>query len=361
MSALADWLVAHAASHARAHPLSVARRRALDAIRACRTPALGGRVYRCAQCERTDFAYHSCHHRACPRCGGGRTAAWTRRQRERLLPVPYFMVTFTLPEPLRAVFAAEPKLMIDAMFVESARALQTIAGQPRHLGAQLGLSGVLHTWGRQLQLHPHIHFIVPGGGLRADARKWRKTRQPDWLLPARPVAAAFRNGLEAALRAALPSWHAQVPASCWRQPWVVDIQHVGTGEAAIKYLARYVQRTAISDERIVELGDQQVRFGYRDSATGERKVCTLEADEFMRRYLQHVLPPGIHRVRYFGWEHPAAHRRRRQVESVLEVVITVRKPEPLARWHLVCPHCQIESLAFLGPLPRERSPPRRCA
>ncbi len=216
MSALADWLAAHAASHARAHPLSVAQRRALDAIAMCRTPALGGRVYRCASCERVDFAYHSCHHRACPRCGGSRTAAWTERQRERLLPVPYFMVTFTLPAELRGVFAAQMKVVIDAMFAESARALQTIAGQPRHLGAQLGMVGVLHTWGRQLQLHPHIHWIVPGGGLRiTDGAKWRKTRQPDWLLPAQPVAAAFRAGMEVALRATLPSWHATVPAACW--------------------------------------------------------------------------------------------------------------------------------------------------
>ncbi len=361
MSALADWLAARAASHARSHPLSVAQRRALDAIASCRTPVLGGRVYRCAQCERTDFAYHSCHHRACPRCGGGRTAAWTERQRERLLPVPYFMVTFTLPAGLRPVFAAEPKIMIDAMFAEAARALQTIADQPRHLGARLGISGVLHTWGRQLQLHPHLHCIVPGGGLRADGRKWRRTRQPDWLLPAPPVAAGFRSGMEAALRAALPAWHAQIPDSCWRQSWVVDIQHVGAGEAAIKYLARYVQRTAISDERIIELGDEQVRFGYPDSATGERKVCTLDADEFMRRYLQHVPPVGIHRVRYFGWEHPAAHRRRRRVETVLAVVITVRKSAPVVRWHLVCPHCHTESLRCVGTLPRvARSPPAAC-
>jgi len=309
-----------------------------------------------------DFAYHSCHHRACPRCGGGRTAAWTGRQRERLLPVPYFMVTFTLPAELRGVFAAEMKVMIDLMFAESAHALQAVAAQPRHLGAQLGLVGVLHTWGRQLQLHPHIHFIVPGGGLRiTDGRKWRRTRKPDWLLPHQPVAAAFRAGMEAALRAALPWWHATVPAACWRGKWVVDIQHVGSGEAAIKYLARYVQKSAISDQRIVELADDHVRFGYTDSETGERKTCTLIADEFMRRYLQHVLPTGVHRIRYYGWEHPAAHRRRRQVECALEVVIIVRAPAPVVRLHLVCPHCQSESLCCIGTLPRQRAPPRLCA
>jgi hypothetical protein len=362
MSALAGWLAAHAASHLLTHPASVAQRRALEAITRCRTSEMGGRVYRCASCERTDFSYHSCHHRACPRCGGGRTAAWTQRQRERLLPVPYFMATVTLPAELREAFRAEPKVLIDAMFAESARALQAVAAQPRHLGAELGLTGVLHTWGRQMQLHPHVHWIVPGGGPRiGDRAKWRKSRRSDWLLPAAPVAAAFRSGMEAALRAALPSWHATVPDSCWHGKWVVDIRHVGSGEAAFKYLARYVGKSAISDERISELGDDVVRFGYTDSATGERKQCTLKADEFMRRYLQHVLPAGVHRVRYFGWEHPAAHHRRRQVECLLAVVIEVREPDPLVRWHLVCPHCRSETLCCVGTLPRERSPPRRCA
>lgn len=363
MSALADWLAAHAAGYLHTHPVSVAQRRALEAIVRCRTPEMGGRVYRCTACERMDYAYHSCHHRACPRCGGERTAAWTARQRERLLPVPYFMVTFTLPAELREVFRAEPKTMIDLLFNEAARALQDVATRPRHLGAQLGLTGVLHTWGRQLQLHPHVHFIVPGGGLReGDEPSWGEPKSPDWLLPAAPVATAFRANMEAALRAALPRWHATVPSSCWRRPWVVDMRHVGSGEAALKYLARYVQKSAISDERIVALGDDTVRFGYTDSASGERKQCTLGADEFMRRYLQHVLPPGIHRVRYFGWEHPAAHRRRRQVECLLAVVITVREPDPVVRWHLVCPHCRSETLRCVGPLPRERSPPiLRCA
>ena len=319
---------------------------------------MGGRVYRCGSCERFDFAYHSCNHRACPRCGGGHTAAWTERQCERLLPVPYFMVTFTLPASLRAVFAAEPKIMIDLLFGESARALQAVAALPKHLGADLGMTGVLHTWGRQMQLHPHVHFIVPGGGLQADRRKWRKTKRPDWLVPAQPVAAAFRNGMDAALRAASPSWHATVPEACWRQKWVVDIQHVGRGEAAIKYLARYVKHTAISDKRIIELGEKQVRFRYRDSATGENKICTLAAEEFLRRYLQHVLPDGIHRVRYFGWEHPAAHQRRRVVETLLDVEIVVLTAPEVVQWHLVCPHCHAEALVCVGTIPRvARAPP----
>jgi len=220
--------------------------------------------------------------------------------------------------------------MIDMLFKQAARSLHDVAAQPRHLGAEMGMIAVLHTWGRQLQHHPHVHFIVPGGGLRSDHLKWRKTRRPDYLLPAAALAARFRIAMHEALAHSLPDYHAQVPAACWQRKWIVDIRHVGHGQAAIKYLARYVTRTAISDERIVSMDASRVHFRYRDSATNQAKVCALEATEFLRRYLQHVLPAGIHRVRYFGWEHHAAHRRRRQVETLLEVPILVRQtPGPL--------------------------------
>ena len=358
MSRLADWLGAHAPGHARAHPPGAAQRRAIAAIASCRTPARGGRIYRCGQCAKSDFAYHSCHHRSCPRCGGNRTADWTHRQCARLLPVPYFMVTFTVPAALRALFVVEPKIMINLLFQQAADSLQQIARQPRHLGAELGMIGVLHTWGRQMQYHPHLHFIVPGGGLRADRRKWRRSRRPDWLLPATALAGRFRTGMREALAQCLPAYHARVPEACWRSPWVVDIRHVGRGEAAVKYLARYVSRTAISDERIVSMDDSAVRFSYRDSATNQAKLCTLEADEFLRRYLQHVLPDGVHRVRYFGWEHPAAHRRRRRIETLLEVAIIVREPPEPLRWHLQCPHCHAFALVCVGTLAKHpRAPP----
>ena len=357
MSALADWLGAQAPGYVRAHAVSAGQRRALIAIRKCRTPDLGGRVYRCSSCAKSEFAYHSCHHRACPRCGGERTATWTARQTERLLPVPYFMVTFTLPEPLRRVFAAEPKVMIDLLFAASAAALQQVAAKPRHLGAELGMTGVLHTWGRQMQSHPHIHFIVPGGGWNREQAGWVQPRKPEWLLPHRAVATAYRAELEAGLRARLPQWHAQIPASCWRQRWVVNMAHVGRGETAIKYLARYVQRTAISDQRLQAMSEDEVRFGYRDSATGEAKTCTLSATEFMRRYLMHVLPAGVHRVRYFGWEHPAAGATRRRVETALDVEIVVAVPDEPIQWHLQCRHCHTQTLVCVGSLPRARAPP----
>lgn len=352
---LADWL-AQAAPAWLSRRLAPSQRRALVAITRCRTPALGGRVYRCSHCGEHDYAYHSCHHRACPRCGGGRTAAWTQRQIGRLLPVPYFLVTCTVPEAMRPLFVLRPEVMYDLLFSEAARSLQQVATQPRHLGAELGMVGVLHTWGRQLQLHPHVHFIVPGGGLRADHRKWRKSRRPDWFLPVLAVSAAFRQRFQEALQASAPDLYAQVSEATWRAEWVVHCQPAGSGEPVVRYLARYVSRTAISDERIIEATDDHVTFRYRDSKDGQTRHCTLNADEFMRRYLQHVFPPGLHRVRYFGWLHPAAKARRAVVDTLLDVVIVVRAmEEPPPAWHLHCPHCDQFSLLFVRTL--ARAPP----
>lgn len=360
MSALAGWLARQAPAWldpATAGPLAPAQRRALLAITRCRTPALGGHLYRCTDCDETDFAYHSCHHRACPRCGGGRTAEWTLKQTARLLPVPYFLVTCTVPDPLRPIFAAGPELLHDLFFAQAARALQTTAARSRHLGAELGMVGVLHTWGRQLQHHPHLHFIIPGGGLTADQTRWRPARRADWLLPKAAVEAALRQGMEAALRAAAPQLHAQVPGLCWREGWWIHCQPAGTGENVVQYLARYVHRTAISDERIVSASDACVSFRYRDSATQQPRTCTLTADEFMRRYLQHVPPPGQHRVRYFGWMHPAAKKRRLIVETLLAVVIVVRPAANAPAWHRHCPHCGAFALVCVGRIARARDPP----
>jgi hypothetical protein len=334
----------------------------LHAITRCRTPASGGHVYRCADCTETSFGFHSCHHRACPRCGGANTTAWTQRQTERLLPVDYFLVTFTVPEELRGAFVGQPGLMHDLLFQESAAALQEVANTPRLLGAQLGFVGVLHTWGRQLQRHPHVHYIVPGGGLSADGNKWIAARQRDWLLPVAKLAAVFRRRLEEALRAEAPALHAAVSAGTWRRPWIVHSQPAGSGANVVKYLARYVGRTAISDERIVAANDHTVTFKYTDSATQQRKQSTVSADEFMRRYLQHVLPPGQHRVRYFGWMHAAAKMRRMKIATLLAVPIVVATTvTEESKWHLRCPHCEAFALVVVGTLPRQARGPPVCA
>lgn len=354
MSALADWLTRQAPAWLEGErgPLAPHQRRALVAITRCRTPELGGRVYRCTDCKGTDYAYHSCNHRACPRCGGGDTAGWTHKQEQKLLPVPYFFWTFTVPDTLRAAFAAAPALLADLLFANAFHALQSVAARPKALGAQIGACAVLHTWGRQVQLHPHLHIITPGGGLSFDNTRWIEPRDPDWFLPIRAVAAAFRDGFEQGLAAQAPALHAAIPDSTWRKKWNVDIQAVGTGRTVVRYLARYVKRTAIADERIIATDDEHVRFRYIDSQTKQPRELTLDAETFMRRYLQHVPMPGQHRVRYFGWMHPAATRRRMKIEGLLRKEIIVYKEPEVPDWAKWCPHCNKFTLEFYGDIPR---------
>lgn len=358
MSVLADWLARRAEPEA----CTPAQRRALAAIRRCRTPELGGHVYRCTDCAQSDFAYHSCHHRACPRCGGNRTAAWTARQEAKLLPVEYFLVTFTVPEQLRGAFAAAPEAMHAALFREGAATLQQVAAEPRLLGAELGFFGVLHTWGGQLQHHPHVHFVVPGGGLSPDGKRWKPARRTGWLLPVAKLAAVFRARMDGAVRAAAPAEHAAIAAATWRARWVVHGQPAGSGANVVKYLARYVARTAVGDRRIVAATEEAVTFRYTDRETGRDRECTLKAEEFLRRYLQHVPPPGQHRVRYFGWMHPSATRRRMLVENLLQKPLVVAAPPPAPpKWHLRCPHCEGFTLVRTGTLPRQARAPPACS
>jgi len=329
--------------------MPAAHRRALDAIARCRTPANGGHRYACTQCGREHYGWHSCHHRSCPQCGGAEAHAWLERQCAKLLPVPYFMVTFTLPEELREVCRREQGWFYRALFEESAATLKAVAAEPKHLGAELGFLGVLHTWTRQLAYHPHVHYIVPGGGLRAEGRKWRKCRRvknnEPYLLPVRVLSAIFRDRLKARVQAERPELGAgllpQIPAEVWTKDWVVHSQHAGSGLGALKYLSAYVFRTALSNRRLLEDKDGRVTFAYTESGTGLKKTCQLSAVEFLRRFLQHVLPRGFHKVRSFGWLHPRALSRFLLVQSLLAVPLWLSPPaaDPPAPPHLRCPHC----------------------
>lgn len=334
--------------------LSGDQRRALTAILRCRTAALGGHRCTCRECGGGHFRYHSCNHRMCPTCGGRDTTEWLHQQMNRLLPAPYFLTTFTVPYALREVARRRPGWFYTALFQESSRTLQEIAANPQHLGAELGFFGVLHTWTRQLELHPHVHYVIVGGGLSLNRESWVTLPQPDFLLPQRVLAARFRTRLRGRLQAEQPALYAGVPESVWRSDWVVDCEAVGSGGPALKYLAQYVFRTAMSGQRpLVEHPDGRVSFEYIDSKTRQPRVCTLNSDAFLRRFLQHALPAGTHRVRYFGWQHPAARKRRLLVESLLAVPILVRPPPPIQpEWHRLCPHCGSFTLVVVARLPR---------
>ena len=293
------------------------QRQVLKKILACRTPALGGQLFQCPACPGFDYRYHSCNDRHCPQCGQTDADAWLARQRARLLlPVPYFLVTFTVPEELRRLIRSHQQIALDLLFAGSAQALQDLAGNPRRLGAQLGMLGVLHTWSRTLIFHPHVHYLIPGGGLSPDGRRWVPAR-PKFLLHVKALGAHFRTLFKARLQKEHPDLFAQVPAKVWQRHWNVDSRPSGSGENALRYLARYVFKTATANRKVQRLPGGQLRWDYRESKTGQPASLTLEPLEWMARFLQHILPRSFARVRTFGWLHPAAKVRANRVRALL--------------------------------------------
>ena len=291
--------------------------KAMRAIEQCRTPALGGQVYECPDCGESRYLYHSCRNRHCPKCQNGNAQEWLEAQRDLLLPVPYFLLTFTLPAELRTLARSNQRLFYDLLFRTSAEAAQSLARDPRFVGGQLGLVGVLHTWGRNLAYHPHVHYLVPAGGVASDGETWLPARGANFLLPVKALSRIFRARFRDALRDT-PHF-AHLPAGVWQQEWVVHCQPVGNGLNALKYLAPYIFRVAISNRRILKVEDGRVTFRYRASDTGTLRTCTLPAEEFIRRFLQHVLPKGFVKVRYYGFFSPGLRQRlaaiRRQLDA----------------------------------------------
>jgi hypothetical protein len=316
-----------------------AHRRAMQDIEQCRTAVLGGQVYFCVQCQEQRYSYHSCKNRHCPKCGNEQAHQWLAAQQSLLLPINYFLVTFTLPEELRALARSNQKLIYHLLFRASSAALLKLAQDPRFVGARVGLLGVLHTWTRQLIYHPHIHYLVTGGGFTVDGR-WRSSH-PTFLVPQEPLAIIFRAKLRDALKKTglFPS----VDQRVWKKRWVVDCQPVGTGQAAFKYLAPYVFRVAISNNRLRKLENGQVTFAYKESATEQLKHCTLNAKEFIRRFLQHVLPPHFIKVRYYGLLSPSNRHLLAQARKLLSPSPLLDGPKKIApappSAALHCPNC----------------------
>lgn len=295
----------------RAPPLSGPQRRALWAITHCRTPALGGRAFVCTDCGGVHFAWHSCHHKACPQCGRQATARWVQRELEKLVPVPYFLVTFTLPAELRGeFFGPQAKAAYDLFFQGVAGALsEKLAADPGLRAHVSGFTAVLHTWNQRLGFHPHLHCLVPGAGLDAQGR-FVRVKQANRLVHLPHLQAAFRQHCYRRLKER--DW--SVDPVVWTKDWGVQIQPVGAGAAALKYLGAYVARTAISDSRILEVTDTTVTFRWQDRQHERTETLTLPGVEFVRRYLRHVLPRGLRSVRYYGFGHPAAQANRLRVQ-----------------------------------------------
>jgi hypothetical protein len=294
------------------------RRRVMGAIEACRTAAPGGHLRRCADCGHTAIAYNSCRNRHCPKCQGRAREAWVAARRAELLPVPYFHVVFTLPAPVGAIAFQNKAAVYAILFRAAAETLRVIAADPRHLGAEIGGVAVLHTWGQAMQHHPHVHCIVPGGGLSPDRRRWIAS-PPGFFLSVKVLGRLFRRLFLERLAAvfadgglrffgdiaplAEPRAFAAHCAALRRIDWVVYAKPpFGGPEQVLAYLGRYTHRVAIANSRLVAMTDDAVSFLWKDyRQEGRRRVMTLEPVEFMRRFLLHVLPSGFHRIRHFGF------------------------------------------------------------
>jgi hypothetical protein len=329
--------------------LSGAQRRILRDIATCRTAALGGHVQSCDHCQHQRIAYNSCRNRHCPKCQASAAARWMADRAAELLPIEYFHVVFTLPDTFNALALANQRIVYGVLFDAVARTLLEVAAHPKHLGARIGFIGILHTWGQNLSLHPHVHCIVPGGGLSQQGR-WVNCR-PGFFLPVRVLSKVFRgkfiDGLKRARGRGLlvgadddrqfdPLLNAAV-----RHDWVVYAKRpFGGPKQVLQYLARYTHRIAISNRRLVSVNDESVTFNWKDYAHHNRpRSMTLDGGEFLRRFLMHAVPTGFMRIRHFGL---LANRVRAKNLALCPSLLHAPTPAdcPIIARAQTCPHCQ---------------------
>lgn len=366
------------------HKLPLHEHKLMRAIETCRTPALGGVVEWCDRCQYTHIQYRSCRNRHCPKCQGAARLHWLGQRQAELLPVEYFHVVFTLPEPIARLAFYNKEVVYEILFRTAAQTLLQIAADPRRLGVELGFFAILHSWGQNLHFHPHLHCVVPGGGL-AGAR-WVHGRRR-FLLPVKVLSARFRNLFLQALAPAYgqdklrcvgelkalrdPHAFARWLASLKNAPWVVYAKPpFGGPQRVLEYLGRYTHRVAISNRRLLKLEDGQVSFQWKDYRDPRQphKVMTVAADEFIRRFLQHTLPPGFQRIRYYGFL--ANCHRRQKLQQCHRLLATGSSallpdlPACQARWaeltgtpRALCPQCGRGVLARYLVLPNWRLPP----
>jgi hypothetical protein len=315
-----------------------------------------GGLYRCDDCERLRYAYRSCGNRHCPRCGNDKIDNWLQKQMDLLLPVDYFLVTFTVPQEMRALTYARQRDMYDAMFLASSEALKELAMDRRFLGGQIGMLGVLQTWQRNLDYHPHIHYLVPGGGgLSRDQRHWRYPRNKDCLVAERPLGLLFRGKFKDRLKHL--GVYDQVPLEAWQKNWIADCAPVGDGRRCLKYLGPYVHRVALSDRRITAMHNGHVTFRYKASGTDNWKNRMLPALAFIAVFMRHILPKSFVKVRHYGL---IAAASRTTLRAIRLAVFTSRSqpPQPAPKRTPVtkCPHCG-GNMQRIGFFRRDRAPP----
>jgi len=307
---------AHREQHSAA--LSTAQRRVMSAIELCRTAALGSHLEKCDQCQHERICYDSCRNRHCPKCQCLARAEWIEDRQEELLDTEYFHVVFTLPEEIAPIAYQNKEVVYGILFRAASETLRTIAADPKHLGAEIGFFAVLHTWGQNLLFHPHLHCVVSGGGLSPDGDRWISCR-PGFFLPVRVLSRLFRRLFLECLEKAFDDGQLQFFSSIHhlqdrlafvrylaplrKAEWVVYAKPPFAGpKQVLDYVGRYTHRVAISNNRLLDIEDDRVQFRYKDYRhDNQRKIMTLSADEFIRRFLLHVLPDGFHRIRYYGF------------------------------------------------------------
>jgi hypothetical protein len=341
-------------------------RRALRDLRDCRTAAMGGILYVCDRCGQEHYAYHSCRNRACPKCHGKDTEAWLDSRRQELLPIPYFHLVLTIPNELRDLVRRHQKTLYPILMRAAAKALIKLADDPHYVGGLVAVMAILHTWSRTLVYHPHVHCLVPAGGL-SPTDQWLPARD-NFLVPVKALSKLFRGIFLDLAAKALPQ--ITIPRSARNRPWVVYCKPTVQGtDSVLRYLGRYVHRVAITNYRILSIDDGKVTFGYSSVAEGCGKTMTLTAMEFIRRFLQHVLPKGMHKVRYYGLWASSNRQRLQALQATLTPATDISPDDagPLpseetssqARLRqMPCPFCQSGRLTFLRTVPPQgRAPP----
>jgi len=316
-------------------------KKVIDAIINCRTDHYGACIYQCTQCGERHMVYRCCGNRHCPNCQHHKSRKWLQTQLDRQLPGHHFMTTFTVPQKLRGFIRSNQRIGYAAMFEASSQTLKKLAADEKYIGGDLsGFLGVLHTWGRQMPYHPHIHYIVSGGALSKTDGKWHCSRI-DFYLPIKAMSKIFKAKFRDIMQK--NGLYPQIPPDVWNQKWVVNCQAIGTGEQSIKYLAPYVFKVAISNSRIVKVQDRKVFFKYRKNKSNRWRTMALNVMEFMRRFLQHVLPTGFMKVRYYGFMSHSSSVSLDKIAALIElafgfkIVMAKNNIEPLEP--ITCPHC----------------------
>lgn len=328
----------------------------IDAILGCRTDVNGSVVYLCENCDRRHLVHRGCGNRHCPGCQNHKGRQWLEKQLKRLLPGHHFMLTFTVPEPLRPFLRSHQRIGYGALFAAASAAIKRLAADPRFVGGDApGFFGVLHTWGRQLQYHPHIHFVVPGGALSSRSGLWHPSAA-SFFLPVLALSKIYRAVFRE--RMAKAGLLGQIPREVWSSDWNVNSQAVGSAEASIKYLTPYVFRVAISNSRIVKVEDGTVFFRYKKTGSNRQRTLALDALEFIRRFLQHVLPTGFMKVRYYGFLSPASRIALEEVRVKIEFAfgfsLSTPEAEPVPLPAMTCRHCGCELTYRHSILPHRR-------